>query len=259
MDTMATSAPETLLGNMDVLLLRDDTSGNFMAAQNSVYLGLQALIKSGNLYLARAAVEAWANDPLKLNVGPAAYELVAMTMDKNAPESTAAWLRSLPITEDRNSAIETFVASWGQNDPPAAMHWAEKLAPQEGQPEAVGRVFIEWMQNDAGAAINWLDDYIPRSATVAEGDDLIGSMILFSPTAKSNPKEALKLADSIDNPESRLIYQEQVFQSWARTDPGAAVEYVMNSTTIASDQRELLFQQILEANKQANAPNQPEQ
>ncbi len=254
LDAMAVSDPEMLLGNVDMLLLRDDHSGSPFSAQNSVYMGLQALVKSGNVDLARAAVEAWANDPGKLNIGPAAYELVAMAMDKSTPENTAAWLRSMPPSEDRNSAVTTFASTWGQSDPGAAMHWAESLPAEEGQSAAVGQIFVGWMQSDPGPAMNWLDDYIPRTAGVVEDDVLIGSMILFSPTTKNDPTEAMKLADSIDDPQTRFIYQQELAQSWGRTDPGAAVEYVMNSTTITDDQKQLLIQQIQSANKSANKP-----
>jgi hypothetical protein len=257
LDAMAVSDPEMLLGNMDVLLLKDDHSGSPFSARNSVYMGLQALVKSGNVDLARAAVEAWASDPAKPPIGPAAYEIVAMAMDKTTPEVTAAWLKSMPPSEDLGSAVTTFASTWGQSDPGAAMHWAESLPAEEGQSAAVGQIFVGWMQNDPSAAMNWLDDYIPRTAGVMEDDVLIGSMILFSPTTKSDPTEAMKLADSIADPQTRFVYQQELAQSWGRTDPGAAVEYVMNSTTITDDQKQLLIQQIQSANKSANKPRTP--
>jgi hypothetical protein len=259
MEAMAASDPDALLGNMDMLLLKDDNSGGPFSARNSVYLGLQALVRSGNLNLARAAVESWANDPVKLPIGVAAYELVAMAMDKATPENTASWLKSLPPSDDRNSAIATFATTWAASDPGSAMRWAETIPEQEGQSNTIGQIFIQWMQSDPGAAMNWLDDYIPRTAGVVEDDVLIGSMILFSPTTKNDPGEAMKLADSIANPQTRLVYQEQVAQSWGRTDPGAAVEYVLNSTTIPDDQKQMLIQQIQDSYKAINTPNPPEQ
>jgi hypothetical protein len=254
LDAMAVSDPEMLLGNVDTLLLKDDHSGSPFSARNSVYMGLEALVKSGNVDLARAAVEAWAGDPGKLPIGPAAYEIVAMAMDKTTPEVTAAWLKSLPPSEDLNSAVTTFAGTWGQSDPGAAMRWAESIPAEEGQSGAIGQIFVGWMQSDPGAAMNWLDDYIPRTAGIMEDDTLIGSMILFSPTTKKDPGEAMKLADSIADPQTRFIYQQELVQSWGRTDPGSAVEYVMNSTTIADDQKQLLIQQIQSANKSANTP-----
>jgi hypothetical protein len=69
----------------------------------------------------------------------------------------------------------------------------------------------------------------------------------------------MKLADAIANPQTRMVYQQQLVQSWGRTDPGAAVEYVMNSPTIDKDQKQLLIQEIQDANKAVNSPNPPEQ
>jgi hypothetical protein len=259
MDAMAVSDPEMLLGNVDMLLLKDDHSGSPFSAMNSVNMGLQALVKSGNVDLARAAVEAWASDPSKLPIGPAAYEIVAMAMDKTTPEATATWLRSLPASDDRNSALTSLATTWAGSDPGAAMHWAESLTADESQSVAVSQIFAEWMQSNPSAAMNWLDDYIPRTAGIVEDDTLIGGMILFSPATKSDPGEAMKLADSITNPQTRLVYQQQLVQSWGRTDPGAAVEYVLNSTTIAQDQKPLLIQEIQDAYKAATTPNPPEQ
>jgi len=253
MDAMATSNPEMLLGHVDALLVQNDKSGSLFSAQNAVYYGLQALVKSGNLEIAQATVEAWANDPNKLPVGPAAYEIVVLAMDQKAPETAATWLRSLPASDDRNSAIGTFAFQWGQNDPLAAMHWAQTLTPQEGQPDVVGRIFSEWIQNNPETATNWLEDYLSRTPDDVADDMMIGSLVLFSPTAKNDPNEALKLADSIVNPQTRSIYQQQIFQSWGRTDPGSAVEYVMNSTTLDPDQKKMLIQQIQDASSPSTA------
>ena len=259
MDAMAVSNPEMLLANVDELLIKDDHSGSPFSAMNSVNMGLQALVKSGNLNLARAAVEAWANDPNKLPIGPAAFQIVAMAMDKSTPEVTAAWLRSLPPSEDRNTALTALGTIWANSDPAAAMRWAESLPAEESQSATVSQIFAGWMQSDPSAAMNWLDDYIPRTAGIVEDDTLIGSMILFSPTTKNDPGEAMKLADAIANPQTRMVYQQQLVQSWGRIDPGAAVEYVMNSQTIDKDQKQLLIQEIQDANKAVNSPNPPEQ
>ncbi|HXB02567.1 MAG TPA: hypothetical protein VNV15_07085 [Opitutaceae bacterium] len=259
MDAMAVSNPQMLLATVDALLLKDDHSGSPFSAMNSVNMGLQAMVKSGHIDLARAAVEAWANDPNKLPIGPAAYQIVAMGMDKTTPEVTAAWLRSLPPSEDRNTALTALGTIWANSDPAAAMRWAESLPAEESQSATVSQIFVGWMQSDPSAAMNWLDDYIPRTAGTVEDDTLIGSMILFSPTTKNDPGEAMKLADAIANPQTRMVYQQQLVQSWGRTDPGAAVEYVMNSQTIDKDQKQLLIQEIQDANKAVNSPNPPEQ
>jgi hypothetical protein len=259
MDSMATSDPEILVGEITAAIVVDDKSGNLLAAPNITSLGLLAMVRSGNLDLAKAAVEAWANDPSMPKIGEAAYDIVAMAMDKTTPEVTADWLRSLPASDGRNSALTSLATTWAGSDPSAAMHWAESLTADESQSAAVSQIFSEWMQNNPSAAMNWLDDYIPRTAGIVEDDTLIGSMILFSPITKSDPGEAMKLADAIANPQTRLVYQQQLVQSWGRTDPGAAVEYVLNSTTIDRDQKLLLIQEIQDAYKAVTTPNPPEQ
>jgi hypothetical protein len=254
-EAMAMSAPKMLVGKINLLLHQDDTSTGPWSAQGSLYMGLQALINHGQVDLAQTAVEAWARDPLRPKIGATAYEFIAMALDKNSPESAAAWLKSLPVSDDRNSAATTFASFWGQSDPAAAMHWAETLTPQEGSPEAISQTFNEWMQKDAAAAMNWLGQYASRHPAFAESDLMIGSQVLFSPATKNDPPKALKLSDTIANPQTRLIYQQQVYQSWGRRDPAAAIDYVQKSPAITPEQKQMLIQQI----QAASSPNQSEQ
>jgi hypothetical protein len=255
MDAMAASNPDMLLGHIDALLVQDDKSGSLFTAQNAVYYGLDALIKSGNLEVAQATVEAWANDPNKLPIGTAAFEIVALAMNPNSPSAAAAWLRSLPASDDRNSAIQTFVYQWGQNNPVAAMTLAQTLTPQEGQTDAVGRVFNEWIQSDPTKAMNWLEDYLSRTPDNIADDLMIGSLVLFAPAVKNDPNEAMKLADSISNPQARSTYQQQIIQSWARSDPAAPIEYLLKNPNLDPDQKKLLIQEAQEA----GSPSQGEQ
>jgi hypothetical protein len=259
MDAMAGSDPKMLVEKVNSLLHQDDPSSGPLSVPASVYLGLQALIESGHAGLAQTAVEAWANDPLQPKIGAAAYEFVAMALAKNSPQTAAAWLRSLPASDDRNSALVTFTSFWGQSDPAAAMHWAETLAPQEGQPEVISQIFSGWMRSNAAAAMNWLGHYTSRTPAFVESDLMIGSLVLFSPAAKNDPKVALKLSDKITNPQTREIYQEQVYQSWGRRDPAAAIDYLQQNPMIASEQKKILIQQIQEASQQAALPDQMEQ
>jgi hypothetical protein len=244
MNAMAGSNPEMLLANVDQLLLKDDSTGSPFSARNSVYLGLQALVKSGNADLAQAAVESWSNDPRHPPIGAAAYELVALGMDKSAPDKTVAWLQSLPVSDDRNAALGTLAVAWGQTDPAGAIRWAETIAPEEGRSDVVSRIFSEWSKIDSTAALSWMDDYMSRNPAFAGDDTMIGSLVLFSSTTKNDPARALKLAALISDPKTQGIYVSQVFQSWGRRDPAAAMNYLQQSTSIDPAQKQQLRQQI---------------
>jgi hypothetical protein len=254
-EAMAMADPKMLVKKVDSLLHQDNSSPGPLSAQGSLYMGLQALINHGQVDLAQTAVETWARDPLQPKIGATAYEFIAMALNKNSPESAATWLRSLPVSDDRNSAAGTYASFWGQSDPAAAMRWAETFAPQEGQPEAISQIFNEWMQKDAAGAMHWLGQSTSRHPAFVESDLMIGSQVLFSPATKDDPPKALKLADTIANPQTRLIYQQQVYQSWGRRDPAAAIAYVQKSPAIAPEQKQTLIQQI----QAASSPNQSEQ
>lgn len=255
MDSMAASNPDMLIGKITDALVVDDKSGSLLAAQNVTTLGLQAVVRSGNIDLAKSAVEAWANDPSKPKVGEAAFDIVAMGMDQKEPANIGAWLRSFPASPERDGAINSLAYNWGKEDPVAALHWAQNLAPEEGQPNAVSRVFGEWIQDDPAKATNWLEGYVAHAPSNIASDEMIGSVVLFSPVTKNNPDEAAKLADSVADPDKRFTYQQQIFQAWARSDATAAIAYVQSSATISPEQKKVLTQEIQEA----SSPNPPEQ
>jgi len=254
-DSMAASDPEMLVGKITGAIVVDDKSGSLLAAPNIISLGLLAMVRSGKVERAKAAVEAWANDPGKPKIGEVAYDIVAMGLDQKEPANIGAWLRSLPASQDRNAAIASLAYNWGTRDPVAAMHWAQTLTPQQDQPNAVSRVFGEWVQSDPTQAIPWLKNYLARTPNSVARDAMIGSLVLFSPLAKNNPGAAAKLADSITNPEARFTYQQQIFQAWGRSDAPTAIQYVQHSPTISPDRKKLLIQEIQEA----SLPNPPDQ
>jgi hypothetical protein len=107
LNAMAARDPQMLLANVDILL-RQGNSIESISTPVALHLGLQALVEHGDTDLARNAVEEWVRDPHKLKVDAAAYETVAISMGTTAPADAGAWLRSMPVSEDRNAAIATF-------------------------------------------------------------------------------------------------------------------------------------------------------
>ncbi len=228
LDAMAARDPKALLGFVDGLLRAgyDQNQSSGIPPAIAVHLGLEALIKSGQLDAAQAAVESWAHDPLVPKIGASAYEDVAAAIAKSAPQDAGAWLKSLPVSEDRNAALVTIATNWASADPAAAMRWSETLSPEDGRPGVIRSAFSEWIQADDDGATKWLTDYITRDPATADDDYLIGALVSYSPTVKGEPDLAIKLLDSISDPKKRAIYEEQVLLSWGRRDLPAATKYV---------------------------------
>lgn len=246
LDAMAVHDPKMLLVFVDGLLRAgyDQNQSSAIPPAIAVHLGLEALIKSGQLDAARAAVESWAHDPKVPKIGSSAYEIVAMAMGKSAPQDAGTWLESLPASEDRNAALGTFAVNWVGTDPAAAMSWSEALPPEDGRSGVIRETFSEWVQGDAEGATKWLSDYLNRAPPTPDDDYLIGALISFSPTVKSQPDLAIKLLDSISDPQKREIYQERVLLSWGQRDFAAATAYVWKSPTIPLAQKQSLIQRM---------------
>jgi hypothetical protein len=228
-------------------LVRADRFTDGIAPAVAVHLGLQALIKSGDVSLAQTIVEDWGRDPLKPNIGRSAYEAVALALGRNNPAEAGSWLRSLPSSEERNAAIATFASDWGDRDPIAALRWAETLPPQDGQRVALERTFSAWVERDTVGAAEWLSDHLSRLPAGAKSDRLIGSLLAFSPTLKNTPEVAKQWTELISDPEQRASYEEQTAWRWSRHDLAAATQYVWNSSSMAWQQKQALLQKLRSA------------
>lgn len=246
LDAMAVHDPKMLLGFVDGLLRAgfDKNQSSAIPPAIAVHLGLEALIKSGQLDAARAAVESWTHDPKVSKIGASAYEIVAAAMGKSAPQDAGAWLESLPASEDRNAALGTFAVNWVGTDPAAAMRWSEALPPEDGRSGVIRETFSEWIQADADGATKWLSDYVTRGTPGPDDDYLIGALVSYSPAVKGQPDLAVKLLDSISDPQKRAIYEERVVLSWGHRDLLAATEYVWKSPTIPQAQKQSLIQRM---------------
>jgi hypothetical protein len=242
--TMAAHDPKSVLSNLDSLLRLGNTSES-VSTPVAVHLGVEALVKNGQIDLARQAVEAWAKDPAQLNIEAAAYDTVATAIAKTQPRETGEWLRSLPVSEERNAAISSFVTTWAEQDPRAALQWAEALPPSEGQQAALGRAVSDWIETKPNEVGGWLSDYLSRVPPSASTDTLIERVINVSPTARSSPQTALQWASLISDPAQRTDYEEKIALRWGGRDRAGALDYVQKSPTIPPDRKPALVQQIL--------------
>ena len=244
LEAMAARAPETMLLNVDALLRLGSPSGA-IAPQLGVQRGLEALIRHGRTDLAQQAVEGWARDPLKPDIGATAYETVAAALGKDAPETAGNWLKSLPASDERTTAIAAFTDSWADRNPQAALSWAEALKPSEGREAAIDRTVSDWVDVNAVAATEWLGNYLSRAPADGEADRLIETVINVSSVVRNDPQLALKWADLISDPGKRETYEENAALQWSRQDAAAAIGYVRQSPAISADRKQSLIGKML--------------
>jgi hypothetical protein len=216
-----------------------------------VHVALQSLAKNGDIELGRDAVERWARDPSRPEIGAAAYEVVALAVGQTSPDEAGEWLRSLPASEERNAAMGTFAADWALRDPAAALSWACALHPEEGRAENFRQVFADWAERDVTPAGEWLVEHLVRTRSGSEGDVLISTLVSYSALAQADPGFALQWAAAIADPRKREQVEETVLQRWGRQDVGAATDYIWRSTTI-SPARKLVLVEALQTRLAVN-------
>jgi hypothetical protein len=232
-----------LLQNADALLKRGDRP-NSVSPQVMVATGVETLIKSGNVELARSAVEKWSNGAGQPVIGAEPFQIVAMFLAKTSPEEAADWLKSLAISEDRNSALAMFAARWAERDPAAAMRLSESIQLQDGQLEVKQRAFSAWAELKPADAAQWLDDHRSEIPAGPQTDQMVGSLLAVSPMARTDPVGALQWASLIMEPALRADVIEGLVKRWGRADPAGAVRYLQQAADLTAQQKAGVLQSI---------------
>ena len=243
LDQMATRDPQNLIKNADALLRTGDRF-NGLPSQIVVQAGLNALIKNGDLDAACSLIKYWATCSYHPEIGAGAYEVVASELAKRSPTDAAAWLKSLPPSDDRNVALGTAAADWIARDPAAAMRWSETLTPQDGRPVVVQRAFGEWMETNADAAEQWLGNQLVQNYGNPDNDSLIVDLINQSSLIHSDPTSAMRWVDLITDPVLQSQAREQMVLRWGQRDMAAASAYVNSSSAIDPQRKQALLSEL---------------
>ena len=237
LNEMAAQAPQRVIDNVDTLLRRGAIEG-VIPALVACQLGLNALLAQGNLDVAKAAVEAWIQNPGALATDASAFNVVAGAIAEHSWGDAAVWLETLPPSTARNSAFAVLASKWADRDPLAALDWAETLDPENGRIEAIGTVFSDWVERDESLAGDWLLSYIDRAKSESESDGLIGRIVTFSAGLQHDPQLAMKWVALIQDNSQRDIAKERVIIRWGRRELAAANQYVATAPELSASQRQ---------------------
>jgi hypothetical protein len=244
---MATSEPALLLHNIDQLVHLGETPFG-VAPVVAVHLGLDALT-ANHLDLARQAVEAWTNDPAKPAIGEAAYLTVADALSKLAGfDEAGAWLKAMPPSTERETALVEFPAHWAESNPRAALDWVEANVPSDLQARAVQRTFGDWAERNPVEAGEWLGAYLGRTPANIDTDRLIGALVNLGPAVKESPATALHWTNLLTDPVARIASEEKIVLRWARQDRAAASDHLWKSQTLTPDRKQALIRQMAQPN-----------
>lgn len=235
LDSMAGQDPDHLLTIVDKRL-RQGPGG--LGPQIIAHAGMNALIQSGHLVLARNNIEDWVRRLDPALIGAATFESIALHLARSSPTDAGEWLRTLPASEVRDFAIGTFVSDWACRDPHAAMRWAANLPASEGRADSMQRAYGEWAQRDPAQAAEWLDHELSNFQRGPETDQLIASFIAVSPMAREDGEGAMQWTAFIADAELRSKVISGVLAKWLHSDRTSATTYLQQHENITPRQLE---------------------
>ncbi len=242
-DELAQRDEKLLLANTDFLLLTGDKRAQ-IPPQALVFASIEGLVRHGKLDQAKAALETWARDPLKNDVGPGALSTVAIELAKASPVEAGQWLKALPVTDERNSALASLAADWVTRDPEAALKWSAELDSQDGRTTVVRRAYSDWLEEDASKAGKWLGDRLAENQPLPDAEVLIANLVHQSSLIKKDPLAALQWADLIGDPALRVSTQEQLLLRWGARDQSGFERHLAQNTTLPAERKAALMQQV---------------
>lgn len=242
---IAKAQPALLVTRLDALLVAGESPLGIPPVV-ALHLGLDALAASGQLPLARAAVERWTTDPAQPPIGEAAFVSVASALAQGDAAQAGAWLKNLPASPARDIALVEFPAQLAQQlSPRAALDWAEANLAADLRSQALQRTFSDWVEAAPAEAGDWLGSHLTRNAANADTDRLVSTLVNLGPAVKASPTTALQWTALVSDPAARSALEERVALRWARQDRDAAVNYISSHPTFPPARKQALLQQAL--------------
>jgi len=157
---------------------------------------------------------------------------------QQSPEEAETFLRGLTEAYEAPEAITAYARALAETNPAAAMDWQNKLSSEDALylPENTSIIMQEWSRTDSVAASSWLSQQ-------REGAKRDAAIIGFNRTMLAyEPEAATAWANYISDPQQRVSLLKESIQSWTKSQPQEALEWVKAAeldpdlrTTLASE------------------------
>ena len=85
------------------------------------------------------------------------YARTAKEWCRKDPHLVAAWLTKLPLSAERDHAIDAFASTLVQSDPLRAAQWAASISNPDLQESSLDGVLKQWREHDEAATVDWLN------------------------------------------------------------------------------------------------------
>lgn len=201
----------------------------------------------GDAGLARAFEEAAAQSAAEVDPDGTLRQLLAESTDaaglarlagafravaETSADQALAWFELLPDARQRDHVGRAIAAQLARSDPLRALAWARDHddSRQRALYNAVIGSVAESDPDLAMAAANELPD---------RGHRLSALMTVTGTVSESDPARAIVLLEALGEPDVLRMMAYRVFDSWARSDPDAALAWIQSSDL--AGQRHLLL------------------
>lgn len=171
------------------------------------------------------AASIWALSEAEFNGN---YELLSQTIlqfSQQAPQDAELFVRDLADNNYASIAVSSFVTGRAQADPIRTAQWLAKLAPEDPiySAEYANSLMQVWAESDSIAASEWLNEQPAGELRDAAAYGFSESIQAFEPEA------AAAWANTIDDPDRRILRLTDSITQWARSQPHQALEWVQTA------------------------------
>jgi hypothetical protein len=185
------------------------------------------------------AASIWAFAQAEFNGNTELLISTIQTFTREAPQDAEAFLRDIVEAADAPAILTSHVIARAETDPEATADWLANLSPSDPiySSEYANSLMQVWAQSDSIAASEWLSQ-MPRGA---QRDAAVAG---FSESIQGfEPAAAAAWANTINDPDRRVMRLSESVRLWAASQPVEALEWV-KSADLEPDLREKLAREI---------------
>lgn len=151
-----------------------------------------------------------------------AFENGCWQLIRQDPAKAAAFLSTLPASNQTTNHFSQLASQWAQQDLEAARKWVESLPAGQTREQAMNGIIGTIARTDPAKAASMLGDAVVNNRNYYQVGTIAGEWIKTDPTAALAWLESLDLRGDIQ----RNVHS-QFLQNWVREDAAAASRYAM--------------------------------
>jgi len=172
----------------------------------------------------KAAAE-WALIETQFHANKALISDTIQTYTQQSPDEAEAFLRASADAYDIDAALSSHLSARAKENPAAAADWLLNLSKEDPlyTPEHARNIVFTWTETDSIAASAWLSEQ-------PAGPERDAAIAGFSESIRPfEPEAAAEWASTITNPDRRTEELTISLQSWAQSQPEAALNWLINA------------------------------